>query len=236
MSRVEVIVYLPDMLMHRMKALGVTSPAAIVETILSWLEDEHIANAALESRVMVRYAASTPVRVRVPTPLVNKVRQRGDPDLARFVEAVMSWVQDEHVFDAQRVLRDQLISQRSVVASAAGWIASEDLLDAPEVWEAMRGFSPQARRDASIILARVGKPAIPGLLALLDDGRLSTRLAAIRTLGLIGDPAVIDTVRRYLSDNDPILAAAASRALTAIGTPQALAWVDAWKRRRKKAT
>lgn len=234
MSRVEVIIHLPDLLMYRMQALGITSPAAIVETILSWLEDEHIANAAAESRVMPHYTSTTAVRVRVTRTLAEQVEKRGSPDLSRFVEAVMSWVRDEHLFEAQRTLRVLAQERRSVMAQAAGWIATEDVLDAPEIWNAMRGFSPQARRDASIILARVGQPALPELLRMLADVRLSTRLAVIRTLSLIGDPATVPYLRPLLNDPSLLIASAASHALVAIGTPEALAWVDAWKRRRSR--
>lgn len=234
MSRVEVIIYLPDLLMYRMKALGITSPAAIVEIILSWLDDEHIANAALESRVMPRYAASTPVRVRVSQGLAERVEKRGNPPLGRFIEAVMGWVRDEHLFEAQRTMRTLARERRSIMAQAAGWIATDDLLDAPEIWEAMRGFSPQARRDASVILAQVGTAAVPELLRLMQDARVSTRLAAIRTLGMIADPETVRPLRLALQDANPLIAAAASQALVAVGTPEALAWVDAWKRRSKR--
>ncbi|GEM_PF-2038412 len=234
MDRIEVLVHLPDMLMYRMKAMGVTSPATIVQNILAWLDDDQIAAAIIESRLLLPCQNCTEVRIRLSHAFVDRIVNEGQHDLGAFAETVMSWVRDEHIQDAQILLRQQLQKRNTVMLEAAGWMGEEDVLESPEIWEAMRGFSPQARREATAILIWAGKAAVPGLRQLLHDSRTSARLAAIRILGVIGDPMVVDDLRPLLYDADPLIRQAANRALGKIGTPIALAWLDAWKRSHRK--
>ncbi|MBC7869756.1 MAG: HEAT repeat domain-containing protein [Chitinophagaceae bacterium] len=234
MDHKEVIVHLPDMLMYRMKAMGVTSPSTIVQNILAWLDDDQIRDAIVESRVMQPCETCMEVHVKLSRDYVEHVMSLGPCDLSAFVETVMSWVKDEHIQDAQILLREQLQKRNTVMLEATGWMGEEDVLESPEIWEAMRGFSPQARREATVILIWAGKAAVPGLRQLLHDTRTSTRLAAIRILGIIADPMVVDDLRPLLDDADPLIGQAASSALSKIGTPAALVWLDAWKRRRAK--
>src|SRR5262245_7696981 len=63
---------------------------------------------------------------------------------------------------------------------------------------------PRAQNDAVEVLAKIGPPAVPALMATLESGSVNTRLGAIKTLDRIGAPAAEATtpVARLLGRDD----------------------------------
>lgn len=72
-------------------------------------------------------------------------------------------------------------------------------------------------------LARIGEPAVPHLIKLLDHKNLQPRSLAAKALGEIGPPAkpAADALKKALTDNTVNVAAEAAVALVLIGLPPA---------------
>jgi HEAT repeat protein len=109
---------------------------------------------------------------------------------------------------------------RALDAVHAGWEASHGARDAvPHLIAALT--SPLADREAAIrALGRIGdRRAMPALTAavLADEKPDSERQEAARALGYIGGSAVIDSLRRALSDRARDVRRTAALALTEIG-------------------
>jgi HEAT repeat protein len=82
-------------------------------------------------------------------------------------------------------------------------------------------------KDASLILSRIGAPAVPALLAALDEESDDLRVWAAWSLGgmdegVAGD-AAIDALLAALKNHDDLLRAAAAHALGRMGSPAARA-------------
>jgi HEAT repeat protein len=82
--------------------------------------------------------------------------------------------------------------------------------------------SQEVREDsvdsaAAMALARLGQPAIPSLVQLLQTGNPKARSMAARTLGSIGDPAAIEPIAAMLTDADEWVRIAAVESLAQIG-------------------
>jgi HEAT repeat protein len=70
--------------------------------------------------------------------------------------------------------------------------------------------------DTAEALAKIGPPAVPRLLELLQTGKVSRRPLIVKTLGMIGakHPDVVPTLIRILNDPTPAMRQAAIDALT----------------------
>ena len=102
----------------------------------------------------------------------------------------------------------------------------------PELLAALGDESREVRWSAAYALGAIGEAAgVPSLLALLADPGTEggLRLVAVKALGKIGAadaaPALIDALNK---GGSRCLAAVTLRALARIGTPEALAAVEAW--------
>ena len=78
---------------------------------------------------------------------------------------------------------------------------------------------PKVRATAEATLRRIGPPAIPVLVDLLRDGRVSVRRTAVDALIDLAPhtESIQPALRRALSDADPMVAGDAARALGALG-------------------
>jgi len=78
---------------------------------------------------------------------------------------------------------------------------------------------PKVRATAEAALRRMGPPAIPVLVGLLRDGRVSIRRTAVDTLIDLAPhtESIQPALRRALSDEDSMVAGDAARALGALG-------------------
>ncbi len=72
---------------------------------------------------------------------------------------------------------------------------------------------------ASRALWKIGRPAVPALLAALGEPRSEVRREAARTLGLIGAPAAVPALAKALDDPDAVVRLKAGEALGRIGPP-----------------
>jgi HEAT repeat protein len=90
---------------------------------------------------------------------------------------------------------------------------------------------PQARVNALVHLIRIGLPAVPELMeALRHHPDMNVRWYAAYALGLIGDTSAVSALAGALDDN-LYVSHNAHRALEMIGTPEARAALDNWRRR-----
>jgi HEAT repeat protein len=86
----------------------------------------------------------------------------------------------------------------------------------------VRGYYEKPEDRVVRILAAIGKPAMPAMVRLLDDGDAQVRARAAEVLGRMGDPSAVEPLARALRDKDPQARAAAAAALATLGGPQAL--------------
>jgi HEAT repeat protein len=86
------------------------------------------------------------------------------------------------------------------------------------------------RWKAAEALAKIGTPAVPSLLAVLDHPDEDIRWKAAVTLGEIGDTRAIPPLVELLGDNDRFVRSRAAYALGLIGTPAVEALKDAVSR------
>ncbi|MDG6257281.1 MAG: HEAT repeat domain-containing protein [Methanomicrobiaceae archaeon] len=84
---------------------------------------------------------------------------------------------------------------------------------------AFRSPNSQERARAMQTLNTIGEPAVEPLIDTLNDACSSTRDAAARTLGIIGDIRGIEPLIAALKDEDRRVREAASQALASIGRP-----------------
>jgi len=84
---------------------------------------------------------------------------------------------------------------------------------------AFRSPDSQERARAMQTLNAIGEPAVEPLIVTLNDTCSSTRDAAARTLGIIGDTRGIEPLIAALKDEDRRVREAASQALASIGRP-----------------
>ncbi len=93
------------------------------------------------------------------------------------------------------------VSEQEAAAQALGQIGKPAV---PSLVQALRHRDPEVRRNAALVLARIGPPAaeaVPELIASLDDQEEGVRMAATRALGQIGPaaaPAVPALMRRLV--------------------------------------
>jgi HEAT repeat protein len=77
-------------------------------------------------------------------------------------------------------------------------------------------------RDAAVeAVAAFGVEAVPDLSTLLNEGRLNSREAAARVLGMIGDSAAIPALMNALEDESAWVRIQAANALGGLGTTEA---------------
>jgi HEAT repeat protein len=102
----------------------------------------------------------------------------------------------------------------AVTLGSFGYVqAVESLIDL--VRQAVREDSVDSA--AAMALARLGEPAVPPLLELLQTGSPKAKAMAARTLGSIGDPAAIEPIAVLLTDADEWVRIAAVESLAQIG-------------------
>ncbi len=126
----------------------------------------------------------------------------------------------------------ELPVRRAVAAAIANW--GEAAL--PALHERLAQAPPEQRMALADILGGLGAAdAVGPLLGLAQDSDASVRAAAVMALGKLAQPEAVPVLGECLSDtaqppnaDEPICYLAAA-ALTAIGTPEALAVVDAWR-------
>lgn len=103
---------------------------------------------------------------------------------------------------------------------------------------------PSSQQEAITSLGQIGKPAVPALLAILQNASLGQiHKNVIKALGEIGDPSAIqELAARLITKRDyfEVLVGAdqsddAAQALQNIGTPEALAAVEEWRKQQGDA-
>jgi HEAT repeat protein len=109
-------------------------------------------------------------------------------------------------------------SMRHRAAVALGDLGDPAALDA--LLGALAGPDEEGVRwCAAEGLARIGEPAVPGLVALADHADPDVRWKAIVALGDIGDPCAAPALRSRLADQDRFVRSRAVSALVRLGTP-----------------
>jgi HEAT repeat protein len=80
--------------------------------------------------------------------------------------------------------------------------------------------APAERQAAQTALMAVGRPAVTGLIKIVDDGDPQVRAAAADTLGAIGDRAATRPLVRVLADKDLAVRSRVAAALGALRDPE----------------
>jgi hypothetical protein len=228
MNTTELTLNIPDTLLSRMKALGISNPAPVIEVILGWIEEGHIAEAR-EAPAHTEEWECTPYVVRVPAALLARIATESVSPAGDLLETFVHWIQDDHIRDANHALRRTTEAQDYVSEQVVQWLGTGDELDAPEIWDALRGSSPTERREAIMFLSRIGAPAVPGLIKMLREQSTSARLAAARALATIAHPSAVPGLRDAMDGQGALVGEAILIALENIGTADALAVVTAWR-------
>lgn len=97
-------------------------------------------------------------------------------------------------------------TERDVAAAALGRIGRAAV---PSLTQALSNRDPEVRKEAALVLARIGPDAfqaVPDLTALLDDENEEVRKAAARALGQIGPDAAeaVPALMRLLVQPSPV--------------------------------
>jgi hypothetical protein len=97
-------------------------------------------------------------------------------------------------------------TEREIAAAALGRIGRAAV---PSLVQALKNRDPDVRKEAALVLARIGPDAfqaVPDLTALLDDENEEVRKAAARALGQIGPDAAeaVPALMRLLVQPSPV--------------------------------
>jgi hypothetical protein len=97
-------------------------------------------------------------------------------------------------------------TEREIAAAALGRIGRAAV---PSLIQALKNRDPDVRKEAALVLARIGPDAfqaVPDLTALLDDENEEVRKAAARALGQIGPDAAeaVPALMRLLVQPSPM--------------------------------
>jgi hypothetical protein len=132
-------------------------------------------------------------------------------------------------------LGDAEAGVRANTAAALGWISDARAVE-PLV-ASMRDAEAKVRIYAAVALGQIGEPAVGSLIAALRDADEGVRVRAAEVLGRIGDARAVAPLISLLADNTnwgPLsrVCDIAAGALERIGTAEAVAAVEAWRKRR----
>lgn len=156
----------------------------------------------------------------------------------------LGYAKDARALDTLlRLTRDPVGEVRYDAAMALGVLGDERAIDPLIALMSTSDLENCVDSAAATALMRLGKPAIPALLALLQNGLPDTRVRSMtaNVLGGIGDERAIDVLAGLLSDDDADMRIAGVEALGAIGTLRCQALIegrlnDASERVRENAT
>lgn len=146
--------------------------------------------------------------------------ESGEGRIAWFATAVLGRLDDPRTFSA---LVKALRSENPMVGSTA--VKALETLGGPDALEPMIEALPGANimTQQSIILAvqRMNDARVVPLLidCLEGAGSPTLRTGIIQTLGMLGDPRAIPSVRRYRDDDDAHVRDACAVALEQLGAP-----------------
>lgn len=87
----------------------------------------------------------------------------------------------------------------------------------PSLIKVLSVKNPLLRRMAGDALVALGQPAVPALLAVLDEGSPNARLEATRALALIADPQAIPALYRVLGEESQLMDYWANEGLERMG-------------------
>lgn len=116
----------------------------------------------------------------------------------------------------QAALRDPSMSVRA--CAAAGLRLNPDPAAIPDLIATLKVPNMLLARLTANALVAIGKPAVPALIALLENAPQLARVEAVRALAEIRDPRSIETFFRLLQDGDsPIVEHWAEEGLQRLG-------------------
>ncbi len=102
------------------------------------------------------------------------------------------------------------------------WIFSNDPRAIEPLMVNLKGPDPEAARMASLALGKIGPPAVPSLLEVLQDPDAYTRVRGLEAIAKIQDARVIPAVRAALQDPNQAVRDKAMESLAQSGDPGAL--------------
>ncbi|MEO8391427.1 MAG: HEAT repeat domain-containing protein [Chloroflexota bacterium] len=99
---------------------------------------------------------------------------------------------------------------------------------------ALNDSSVSVRMVAAAALGRMGEMgAVQPLLIALEDDEPLVRSSAVKSLGLLRNERAVIPLVHLLNGNDSLVSKYSAEALERIGTPEALAMVEQWRREQK---
>ncbi|NUN96376.1 MAG: HEAT repeat domain-containing protein [Candidatus Omnitrophica bacterium] len=121
--------------------------------------------------------------------------------------------------NGMKVLLEALHGDDFAMAAAAARAAQE--LQGEDVSKALAEELPKLSADKQVLVAqtlgdRGDKAGLGGLLALARSGDRSARLAAIRAIPQLGDPAAVDALKELTKDSDGVISRSAQRSINAL--------------------
>jgi HEAT repeat protein len=127
-------------------------------------------------------------------------------------------------------LADRGVSVRAEAASALGVLGDARAVDPLIAALADRGA--YVSTNAARALSQFGDLALVPLTAALANPDKAIRYGAVIALKMLDDVQAVNPLITALGDLDRRVRSSAAEALTRIGTPEALAAVDAWRKGR----
>lgn len=116
-------------------------------------------------------------------------------------------------------MKDRDANVRKVAAAALAAIGPKAEAAAPELVGALRDEDLRVQAQAANALVQIGAPAVPSLVAILEEPRSASRVSALYVLGQIGPGAsgAVQILGRTLKERDPLIVRLAAVALGHIG-------------------
>lgn len=201
------------------RSLGRIGGFAAIEALKGALEGSTGASriAICEGLLRCAEAASAKGDNRTAKGVYDSLREVEGPHQVR--AGALRGAIHSHGDDGVKLLLGALHGDDFAMSAAAARTAQE--LKGEDITKALAEELPKLAADIQVLVAqtlgdRGDKGALGGLLALARAGDRSARLAAIRAIPQLGDPAAVDALKEITKDSDGVISRSAQRSINAL--------------------
>jgi HEAT repeat protein len=143
-----------------------------------------------------------------------------DPDMREYAAAALGDIGDQRAVKPLLAILKGAGQRRYIAAWALGKLKAEEAID--PLIASLAEKNDALQKESTRALIGIGGPAVPALIAALDDPRPDVRKFASRALGIIEDKRAEAPLIKRLDDQSEDVAAAAALALGTAGTNSAV--------------